>query len=153
MGGYAAERVVLGDVSSGAENDLKKASELAFKMVAHFGMSPRIGPVFHEHRTEHPFLGQTLATEGGTSDATVHLIEEETRELLSAAVRDAERLTREHRAELDALVSVLLERETIEKAELTRLFGPAVTLPGAAPSEPLHNGAAVTRSSAAPAAR
>ncbi|HYJ09454.1 MAG TPA: AAA family ATPase, partial [Polyangiaceae bacterium] len=153
MGGYAAERVVLGDVSSGAENDLKKASELAFKMVAHFGMSPRIGPVFHEHRTEHPFLGQTLATEGGTSDATVHLIEEETRELLSAAARDAERLTREHRAELDALVAVLLERETIEKAELTRLFGPAVTLPGAAPSEPLHNGAAVTRSSAAPAVR
>jgi cell division protease FtsH len=153
MGGYAAERVVLGDVSSGAENDLKKASELAFKMVAHFGMSPRIGPVFHEHRTEHPFLGQTLATEGGTSDATVHLIEEETRELLSAAVRDAERLTREHRAELDALVAVLLERETIEKAELVRLFGPAVTLPGAAPSEPLHNGAAVTRSSAVPAVR
>jgi cell division protease FtsH len=154
MGGYAAERVVLGDVSSGAENDLKKASELAFKMVAHFGMSPRIGPVFHEHRTEHPFLGQTLATEGGTSDATVHLIEEETRELLSAAAREAERLAREHRAELDALVAVLLERETIEKAELSRLLGPAVTVPGAAPAEPLHHGAAeATRNSAAPAAR
>src|SRR6185436_1894727 len=109
MGGYAAERVVLGDISSGAENDLKKATELAFRMVAHFGMSPKIGPVFHEHRTEHPFLGQTLATEGGTSDATVRVIEEETRELLSVAVKEAQALVKDHRQALDALVTVLLE--------------------------------------------
>jgi len=52
LGGYAAERVLLGEVSSGAENDLKRATELAFKMVAHWGMSDAIGPVYHEHRTE-----------------------------------------------------------------------------------------------------
>src|SRR5688572_11469993 len=79
MGGYAAERVVLGDISSGAESDLRQATEIAFRMVAHFGMSDRVGPVFHEHKTEHPFLGQMLATEGGTSDATIHVIEQETR--------------------------------------------------------------------------
>jgi cell division protease FtsH len=137
MGGYAAERVVLGDVSSGAESDLKKATDLAFRMVAHFGMSQRIGPVFHEHRTEHPFLGQTLATEGGTSDATVRVIEEETREVLTAAVADAQKLVEQHRQALDALVAVLLDRETIEGDELTRVLGPPTTGAHALPAEPL----------------
>jgi cell division protease FtsH len=124
LGGHAAERTVLGDTSSGAENDLKRASELAFKMVAHWGMSEKIGPVYHEHRTEHPFLGQVLATEGATSDATVHLIESETRRVLSDAREAALKVVRDHRDVLDRLVNVLLERETIEKDELSRLLGP-----------------------------
>jgi cell division protease FtsH len=124
LGGYAAERLNLGSISSGAENDLKRATELAFKMVAHWGMSERIGPVFHEHKTEHPFLGQTLATEGGTSDATVYLIEEETRGILASALAGAEGILREKRGELERLVSTLLERETVEKEELNQLLGP-----------------------------
>ncbi|MGH7294079.1 MAG: ATP-dependent zinc metalloprotease FtsH, partial [Polyangiaceae bacterium] len=74
MGGLAAESMVLGDSSSGAEHDLKAATALAFDMVAHYGMSETLGPVYHQHRTEQPFLGQTLAVEGATSDATVHTI-------------------------------------------------------------------------------
>jgi cell division protease FtsH len=124
LGGHSAERVVLGDTSSGAENDLKRASELAFKMVAHWGMSEKIGPVYHEHRTEHPFLGQVLATEGATSDATVHMIESETRRILSEAREAALKVVRDHRDALDRLVAVLLDRETIEKDELGRLLGP-----------------------------
>lgn len=124
LGGYAAERNILGSISSGAENDLKRATELAFKMVAHWGMSDRVGPVYHEHKTEHPFLGQTLATEGGTSDATVHIIEEETRRILTGALSGADELIRTRRAELEALVGALLERETVEKAELGELLGP-----------------------------
>ncbi|MBK9000847.1 MAG: ATP-dependent zinc metalloprotease FtsH [Myxococcales bacterium] len=123
MGGYAAESVVFGDVSSGAANDLQKATDIAFKMVAHFGMSERVGPVFHEHRTEHPFLGQMLATEGGTSDATVHVIEQETRKFLSDAVDVAKSLVRERRAELDRLVSALMDDETIERKRLDELLG------------------------------
>jgi cell division protease FtsH len=139
LGGYAAERIVLGDISSGAENDLKKASELAFKMVAHFGMSERVGPVFHEHRSEHPFLGQTLATDGGTSDATVHVIEQETRELLLAAVASATRLIEQHRTDLQRLVGALIEHESVEKDQLLRLLGPPLTSSHAAPiEEPLH---------------
>lgn len=57
MAGHAAESVVFGDVSSGAANDLE-GYDIAFNMVAHFGMSERVGPVYHEHWTEHPFLGQ-----------------------------------------------------------------------------------------------
>jgi cell division protease FtsH len=124
LGGYAAERTVFGDVSSGAENDLKRGTELAFKMVAHWGMSEAIGPVYHEHRTEHPFLGQVLATEGGTSDATVHKIEEETRRILGQALESSLRTIREHRKELDALGSHLDENETVERDELERLLGP-----------------------------
>ncbi len=57
MGGHAAESVVLGHCSSGAENDLKHASELAFKMAAHFRMSEGVGPVDCQHESEHVFLG------------------------------------------------------------------------------------------------
>jgi cell division protease FtsH len=124
LGGHAAERVIFGDSSSGAENDLKRASELAFKMVAHWGMSEKVGPVYHEHKTEHPFLGQMLATEGATSDATVHLIESETRRVLSEAREAAIGVVRSHRDALERLVAVLLESETIEKDELSRVLGP-----------------------------
>jgi cell division protease FtsH len=123
LGGLAAERVLLGNASSGAENDLKRASELAFKMVAHWGMSEKVGPVYHEHRTEHPFLGQVLATEGATSDATVHLIESETRQILLDARTSALELVAAHRAELERLVQALLDHETVERGELLELLG------------------------------
>lgn len=123
MGGYAAESVVFGDVSSGAANDLQKGTDIAFKMVAHFGMSEKVGPVFHEHRTEHPFLGQMLATEGGTSDATVHVIEQETRAFLSEALELSKKLICERRAELDRLVAALLDAETVDRNRLGELLG------------------------------
>ncbi len=126
MGGYAAERALLGETSSGAENDLKRASEIAFRMVAHFGMSDVIGPVFHEHRTEHPFLGQTMGSEGGTSDRTVRAIEEETRRLLFLAAEEAGKVIEDNRPKLEALRDHLMEKETIEKTELLALLGPSV---------------------------
>jgi cell division protease FtsH len=122
MGGYAAERVVLGEVSTGAENDLKQATELASKMVAHYGMSDRIGPVFYEHHSEHPFLGQRIATDGGTSDATISVIETEARRLLAGALQSAKDLLTEHRSKFDTLVQRLLEQETLERPELDELF-------------------------------
>jgi cell division protease FtsH len=124
LGGFAAERAVLGNVSSGAANDLKQATEIAFKMVAHFGMSERVGPVYHEHKVEHPFLGQRLATEGGTSDVTVRQIEDEVRLLIVAAQREAERRVNAHRVELDGLVDALLVKETLEPEALRNLLGP-----------------------------
>jgi cell division protease FtsH len=137
MGGYAAESVVLDGISSGAANDLQKASDVAFKMAAHFGMSERVGPVYHEHKTEHPFLGQMLATEGGTSDATIHIIEEETKRFLTDAVERAKRIVVERRSVLDRLVQLLLEKETAERKELEEVLGPSSTVAGALPV-PLH---------------
>lgn len=126
MGGFAAEKTLLGNNSSGAENDLKRASEIAFRMVAHFGMSDTIGPVFHEHKTEHPFLGQRMATDGGTSDETVHEIEQETRQILVRALQEAEDLIKKHMSALEALRDFLLDKESIEETELCSLLGPSV---------------------------
>jgi cell division protease FtsH len=123
MGGYAAEGLLLGNVSSGSENDLRVATDLAFKMVAHYGMSERVGPVFHEQRLEHPFLGQKLATESGVSDSTAHSIEEEARRILGQALEDARGTISKRRDALNRLVAALLEHETLEKAGLGKVLG------------------------------
>ena len=140
MGGYAAERVVLGDISTGAENDLKEATKLASKMVAHFGMSEKFGPVYYEHGAEHPFLGQRIATDGGASDATTHAIEAEVRKILNRALEEAKVLIAKNRDRFDHLVDVLLEKETIEKSELLTILGergPGHTTPKPATEEPV----------------
>jgi cell division protease FtsH len=128
MGGYAAERLVLGCVSSGAENDLREATQLASRMVAQYGMSKRLGPAYYEHDVEHPFLGQRIATEGGLSDATTQAIEEEGRNVLTQALERASALLRRHRRELDRLSEALLDHETIEAAALKLLLEPPVSL-------------------------
>jgi cell division protease FtsH len=125
MGGYAAESLFAGSVSSGSENDLRVATDLAYKMVAHYGMSPRVGPVFHEQRVEHPFLGQRLATDGGTSDTTAHTIEEEARRILTASLDAARESIQSHAEALDRLVAALLERETLEKVDLDKVLAGA----------------------------
>jgi cell division protease FtsH len=122
MRGYAAERMLLGCVSSGSENDLQVATDLAFKMVAHYGMSPRVGPVFHEQRVEHPFLGQKLATEAAVSDATSHTIEDEARRVLHAALDFATRTLEAHKSSHAGMVAALLDRETLEKGDLESLL-------------------------------
>ena len=129
MGGHAAERLVLGSISTGAENDLKEATRLASRMVANFGMSERLGPVYYDHDAEHPFLGMRVATEGGTSPATTNAIEEEARRILHVALDEAGELLARHRALLDQLYGALLERESLERDELAALLG---TSPGGA---------------------
>jgi cell division protease FtsH len=125
LGGHAAEEAVLADVSTGAESDLKQATELATKMVAHYGMSTELGPVYYEHRAEHPFLGQRLATNGGASDATIHAIETETRRMIADARAHAVDTIEKHRAALDHLVAELLQHETLERDALEAILGPA----------------------------
>ncbi|MGD0676036.1 MAG: ATP-dependent zinc metalloprotease FtsH [Polyangiaceae bacterium] len=120
MGGYAAESMVYGNVSSGSEQDLRQATDFAFRMVAHYGMSERVGPVFHEQRVDHPFLGHRLATEVGLSDETAHEIEQEARRFLSEALEFAKTVLASKRSALECLVKALLEHETLEGTELER---------------------------------
>jgi len=134
MGGYAAESLVLGSVSSGAADDLRKATEIAFEMVGHYGMSELLGPVFYEHRTSQPFLGQQVALGGTTSDATVHTIEQETGSLLNEALRTTRNVLSTHRSALDALIAALLAHETLEKDELTQCLSEASLPDTVAPS-------------------
>jgi cell division protease FtsH len=123
MGGLAAERLVLASISTGAENDLKEATRLASRMVAHFGMSERLGPVYYDHDAEHPFLGMRVATEGGTSPTTTNAIEEEARRILRRALDEASELLKRKRLPLDRLYAALLERESLERDELDAILG------------------------------
>ncbi len=124
MGGYASERLVLGSISTGAENDLKEATRLASHMMAHYGMSERLGPVYYEHEAEHPFLGQRIGSESGTSSSTITVIEEEARRVLARALEEASGMLAQRRGELDRLVTALLEHETLERDELAVILGP-----------------------------
>jgi cell division protease FtsH len=117
---------VLGNISTGAENDLREATELASKMVAHYGMSQTLGLAYREHGVELPFLGRRMATEGGTSDATAHVIETEATHMLGLALDEATRLLTAHRTELERISQVLLQRETLEAPELKALLEPAI---------------------------
>ena len=122
MAGYAAERLVLGSISTGAENDLKEATRLASHMVAHYGMSPRLGPVYYDHDAEHAFLGQRIATESGTSPDTISVIEDEARQILGRALSQATDVLSVQRPQFDVLVSMLLEHESLEREQLAQIF-------------------------------
>ncbi|HET9623801.1 MAG TPA: ATP-dependent zinc metalloprotease FtsH, partial [Kofleriaceae bacterium] len=104
LGGYAAEILASGEASTGAEHDLRAAMQVAEHMVAHFGMSAALGPVYYEHHERHAFLGHRIATDGGPSDATVHAIELAARELIAQARATAAATIERHRATLDRLV-------------------------------------------------
>ena len=153
MGGQAAERLVLATISTGAESDLKEATRLASRMVAHFGMSERLGPVYYDHDAEHPFLGMRVATEGGTSPATTNAIEEEARRILRRALDEAGELLERERPALDRLYRALLERESLERDELVALLGASPTAEGEADPDtrlfPTEGGAAASSASAA----
>jgi cell division protease FtsH len=122
MGGFAAEQRVLGSTSTGAENDLKEATRLATHMVAHYGMSAKLGPVYYDHDAEHAFLGQRIATESGTSPHTVAVIEQEARQILGHALEQATQVIVEQRRKFDNLVVALLAQESLERDELSALF-------------------------------
>ena len=101
MGGRAAERLVFGELSVGAAEDLKQATRLARLMVTQFGMSDRVGPVFFRASEEHPFLGREMAELRDHSEHTAQVIDEEVARILREADERAYRLLEEHRDELE----------------------------------------------------
>jgi cell division protease FtsH len=87
-------------------------------------MNKKLGAVYYDHQTEHPFLGQRIATDTGTSDATVSAIEREARATLAEALRQADELIVLHRERFEQLTQALLDHETVEKEELAAILGP-----------------------------
>lgn len=127
LAGRAAEDLVFNEYSAGAENDLKQATSLARRMVAHWGMSERIGPVAYHSGHDDPFLGREIVQETKPySDQTARIIDEEVTKTLTKAAELASLTLRENRDKLEALSQALLEREEIDDVELTELIGPAV---------------------------
>lgn len=125
LGGRAAEKLIFGEYSTGAQNDLKQVTDLAEKMVCQWGMSERLGPVSLERGVEHPFLGRKLATEKTFSEETARLIDKEIEALSRQAERRAENLLEWNRPLLERLAERLLVEEVLDKGALTEFFAAA----------------------------
>jgi cell division protease FtsH len=124
LAGRTSEKVLLGTVSSGADDDIRQATKLARAMVARWGMSEDIGPIDLRESEEHPFLGREIAQPRHFSDQTAHEVDSEVAELLrEAEARDA-KLIGEHRAGLDKLIASLEEKETLASTEIEACLGP-----------------------------
>ncbi len=125
LGGRAAERLVFGEVSTGAQSDLKMVTDLAEKMVCQWGMSEKIGPVVYTRGEEHPFLGRKLAEEKGFSEAMAWRIDQEITALVRHGEEVADELVRDNRDRLDALATALQEEETLDGSRVDQILRPA----------------------------
>ena len=125
MGGYVAEKSYLGDISTGAANDLKTASELARKLVMRFGMSDKLGPITFGKTEELIFLGREITAEKNYSEKTAVEIDNEVADLIDNAVKQALKIIKGHKKQMEVLVNTLLEKEVIEKEEFEKLLAEA----------------------------
>ncbi|SDT71662.1 ATP-dependent zinc metalloprotease FtsH [Jiangella sp. DSM 45060] len=122
MGGRAAEEMVFHDPTTGASNDIDKATTLARRMVTQYGMTERLGAIkFGSDRSE-PFLGRDMGHERDYSETVAGIVDEEVRKLIETAHQEAFDILVENREILDQLVIALLERETLNKEEVAEVF-------------------------------
>ncbi|RNL81237.1 ATP-dependent zinc metalloprotease FtsH [Nocardioides marmorisolisilvae] len=167
LGGRAAEELIFHDPTTGAGNDIEKATSLARAMVTQYGMTERLGAIKLGDNGHEPFLGRDMGHQRDYSEDVAAIIDDETKKFLAAAHQEAFDILEENRDVLDALVLALLERETLDKAEVAEVFEPlrrrperpawtgspdrvpssipAVSVPknGSAPSEPEPEGGVI----------
>jgi cell division protease FtsH len=122
LGGRAAEEMVYGTRTTGAENDIEQATQLARNMVTRWGMSDRLGLVQLARRAN-PYLGEAVGSDRPFSEETARVIDSEVQRIIEESHEEALRLLREHRPALDALVAALLERETLDEREILAVTG------------------------------
>jgi len=125
LGGRAAEKIIFDDVSTGAGDDLKKATQLARRMVCQWGMSEKLGPVTFQQDEPHPFLGRELTQDKDFSEHTARLIDEEIQKIVGEMAQKAEEALTSNRHKLEALADQLLERETLNRDEVDRIVAGA----------------------------
>ncbi len=125
LGGRAAEKLVYDEYSVGAENDLEQATGLARRMVTHWGMSERLGPVSYQDRRRAPLPGQEIHEQRQFSEHTAQIIDEEVARILHEAFDEAQRLLQKHRDKLDILATALEQREELDETEIAALIGPS----------------------------
>lgn len=124
LGGRAAERLVFGEISTGAQNDLKVITDLAEKMVCQWGMSEKVGPVAFTRGEEHPFLGRKLAEEKSFSEEMAWMIDQEITAIVRHGEAVADDLLRANRDRLDALATALQEEETLDGTRVEEIIRP-----------------------------
>jgi cell division protease FtsH len=123
LGGRSAEKLVFDEFTAGAEDDLKRATQLARRMVTHWGMSERLGPMAFRTGEEHPFLGREMAEPREFSEHTAHVIDEEVGRILRSAADRAQDLLRKYRDKLDVLANALEEEEELTERQVEELIG------------------------------
>jgi cell division protease FtsH len=124
LGGRAAEEMVFHDPTTGAGNDIEKATALARAMVTQYGMTERLGAIKLGEAQGEPFLGRDMGHQRNYSEDVAAMIDEETKKLITSAHQEAYDVLEENRDVLDALVLELLDKETLDKAEIARVFEP-----------------------------
>jgi cell division protease FtsH len=125
MGGRAAEMLVYQETTAGAENDLERATNIARRMVTHWGMSQRVGPVSYKTADDDPFLGREIHRQRAFSEHTMEVIDEEVARILHEAAQAAEDILRQHRPALEKLAQALLKTEELTEQEIRELLGPS----------------------------
>jgi cell division protease FtsH len=131
LGGRTAERALLESVSSGADDDIRQATALARAMVGRWGMSRDVGPVDLRESEQHPFLGREIAQPRRYSEHSAQAVDKAVHALILAAEQQALEIIRRHRTQLQALIVLLEQKETLDRADIDGCLGPAVAaVPG-----------------------
>jgi cell division protease FtsH len=129
MGGRVAEEIVLNIQTTGAGNDIEKASDLARKMVCDFGMSDNLGPLTFGKREEQIFLGREIAQHRDYSEHTAQKIDEEVRSIVTGAYDRATSLIKDNLDSLHRMANALLEKETLDGGDIDKIMGEAKESP------------------------
>src|SRR3979411_872122 len=135
LGGHAAEQVVFGEISTGAENDIEKATNIARKMVKEYGMSERLGTVALGHKEKLVLLGGEIGEQKNYSEKTAEAIDEEIRRLIDGGYAQAVSIITEHRDVLDRIAAALIQFETLDGDNLDRVFRGEPPLEGGTPAD------------------
>ena len=122
MGGRVAEELIFADPTTGASNDIEKATEIARRMVMEFGMSEKLGPMLYGKGTNEVFLGRDYGRQQDYSDEVASSIDEEVKSLLSDAHIIAGKILGKFKKQMEEMVKVLMEKETIDREEVARIF-------------------------------
>jgi cell division protease FtsH len=123
LGGRTAEELVFGDPTTGAQNDIERATQIARAMVTEWGMTDALGPQQLGSRSNEPFLGRDMGSSRDYSDAVAARVDEEVRVLIDSAHEEARQILRQHRQTLDRLADALVEKETLDTEELGVIYG------------------------------
>lgn len=122
LGGRAAEELFTFDKTTGAENDLRRATEIVRKMVTEFGMSDKLGPLTFGRKTEFVFLGRDIASERDYSEQVAYEIDKEVRKTIEDCFERAKNILKENSEGVKKVVEILIEKETIEGDELKKIL-------------------------------
>jgi len=122
LGGRVAEEIVLGEISTGASNDLERVTDIVRRMIMEFGMSSRLGPMQFGHRQGQVFLGRDIGSEQNYSDAIAYEIDKEMRTMVDECYERTRQILTENREKLDILAQTLLEQETLDGEQVRQLM-------------------------------